>query len=39
MIDNEITSEELNIYGQYIPFKYFYIEKFVGKFILRTHFH
>ena len=38
MIDNEITCEQLNIFGQYIPFKYFYIEKFDGKFILRTHF-
>lgn len=38
MIDNEITIEQLNIYGQYIPFKYFYIEKFDEKLILRTHF-
>ena len=38
MIDNEITVDELKFYSEYIPFKYFYIEKNGEKMILRTHF-
>ena len=38
MIDNEITVNELNSYGDYIPFKYFYIDKNDTKMILKTHF-
>ena len=38
MIDNEITVNELNSYGEYIPFKYFYIDKDDSKMILKTHF-
>ena len=37
-IDNEITINDLYFYNEYIPFKYFYIEKSDKKLILRTHF-
>ena len=36
MINNEISN--LDFYSQFIPFKYFYIEKIEKMFILRTHF-
>ena len=26
MIDNEISAEDLRVYSEYIPFKYFYVE-------------
>ena len=38
LIDNEITINNLEAYYEYIPFKYFYIEKSDTKLILRTHF-
>ena len=38
MIDKEINDTNLEPYCQYIPFKYFYIEKTNQKYILRTHF-
>ena len=38
MINNETTKEKLKSYSQYIPFKYFYIEKINKKFYLRIHF-
>ena len=38
MINNETTKEKLKSYSQYIPFKYFYIEKINKKFFLRIHF-
>ena len=38
MIDNEITVDDLEIYSEYIPFKYFYIEQNDTKLFLRTHF-
>jgi len=38
MIDNEITISEINLYGEYIPFKYFNIENIDNKYYLKTHF-
>ena len=38
MIDNEISAEDLKVYSEYIPFKYFYVENIEKKLFLRTHF-
>lgn len=38
MIDNEIEENELSVYSNWIPFKYFYIEKIINKKILRCYF-
>ena len=38
MIGNEITISEINLYGEYIPFKYFNIENIDNKYYLRSHF-
>ena len=38
MIDNEVSQQTMKNFFDYIPFKYFYIEKINDKFILRTHF-
>ena len=38
MIDNERSEIEIKNYSQYIPFKYFYVEKADKNYILRTHF-
>ena len=37
MIDNEVSQQTMKNFFDYIPFKYFYIEKINNKFILRTH--
>ena len=38
MIDNEVSQQTMKNFFDYLPFKYFYIEKINDKFILRTHF-
>ena len=38
MIDNEISAEDLKVYSEYIPFKYFYVENIEKKLFLKTHF-
>ena len=38
MIDDEITISDISNYSEYIPFKYFNIEKKNKKYYLRTHF-